>query len=31
MNEMVTVEVPIHLVGKPEGIKMGGILNRSEE
>ena len=26
MDEMVTVEVPIHLVGKPEGIKMGGIL-----
>ena len=28
MNEMVTVEVPIHLVGKPEGIKMGGILEQ---
>lgn len=26
MDEMVIVEVPIHLVGKPEGIKMGGIL-----
>jgi len=26
MDEMVTIEVPIHLVGKPEGIKMGGIL-----
>jgi large subunit ribosomal protein L25 len=28
MNERVTVEVPIHLVGKPEGIKMGGILEQ---
>ena len=28
MNEMVTVEVPIHLVGKQEGIKMGGILEQ---
>jgi len=28
MDEMVTVEVPIHLVGKPEGIKMGGILEQ---
>jgi large subunit ribosomal protein L25 len=28
MNEMVTVEVPVHLVGKPEGIKMGGILEQ---
>jgi large subunit ribosomal protein L25 len=28
MHEMVTVEVPIHLVGKPEGIKMGGILEQ---
>jgi large subunit ribosomal protein L25 len=28
MNEMVTVEVPINLVGKPEGIKMGGILEQ---
>jgi large subunit ribosomal protein L25 len=26
MDEMVTVEVPVHLVGKPEGTKMGGIL-----
>jgi len=26
MDEMVIIEVPIHLVGKPEGIKMGGIL-----
>jgi large subunit ribosomal protein L25 len=28
MDEMVTVEVPIHLVGRPEGIKMGGILEQ---
>ena len=28
MDEMVTVEVPIHLVGKPEGTKMGGILEQ---
>ncbi len=28
MDEMITVEVPIHLVGKPEGIKMGGILEQ---
>jgi large subunit ribosomal protein L25 len=28
MGEMVTVEVPIHLVGKPEGIKVGGILEQ---
>ena len=28
MDEMVTVEVPIHLVGKPEGMKMGGILEQ---
>jgi large subunit ribosomal protein L25 len=28
MDEMVTIEVPIHLVGKPEGIKMGGILEQ---
>jgi large subunit ribosomal protein L25 len=28
MDEMVTVEVPIHLVGKPEGTKMGGILDQ---
>ena len=28
MDEMVTVEVPIHLVGKPEGLKMGGILEQ---
>jgi large subunit ribosomal protein L25 len=28
MDEMVIVEVPIHLVGKPEGIKMGGILEQ---
>jgi large subunit ribosomal protein L25 len=28
MDEMVTVDVPIHLVGKPEGTKMGGILEQ---
>jgi len=28
MDEMVTVEVPVHLVGKPEGTKMGGILDQ---
>jgi large subunit ribosomal protein L25 len=28
MDETVTVEVPIHLIGKPEGIKMGGILEQ---
>jgi large subunit ribosomal protein L25 len=28
MDETVTVEVPIHLVGKPEGMKMGGILEQ---
>jgi large subunit ribosomal protein L25 len=28
MDEMVTVEVPVHLIGKPEGIKMGGILEQ---
>ena len=28
MDEMVIVEVPIHLLGKPEGIKMGGILEQ---
>ncbi len=28
MDEVVTVEVPIHLVGKPEGIKVGGILEQ---
>jgi large subunit ribosomal protein L25 len=28
MDEMVTVEVPIHLVGKPEGTKVGGILEQ---
>lgn len=28
MDEMVTVEVPVHLVGKPEGTKMGGILEQ---
>jgi len=28
MDEMVTVEVPVHLTGKPEGTKMGGILEQ---
>ncbi len=28
MDVMVTVEVPINLVGKPEGTKMGGILEQ---
>jgi large subunit ribosomal protein L25 len=28
MDEMVVVEVPVHLVGKPEGTKMGGILEQ---
>jgi large subunit ribosomal protein L25 len=28
MDETITVEVPIHLVGKPEGTKMGGILEQ---
>ena len=28
MDEMVVVEVPVHLVGKPEGTKMGGILDQ---
>ena len=28
MDEMIMVEVPIHLVGKPEGTKMGGILEQ---
>jgi large subunit ribosomal protein L25 len=28
MDEIVTVEVPIHLVGKPEGMKIGGILEQ---
>jgi large subunit ribosomal protein L25 len=28
MDEMVTVEVPIHLLGKPEGTKIGGILEQ---
>ncbi len=28
LDEMVTVEIPIHLIGKPEGIKMGGILEQ---
>jgi large subunit ribosomal protein L25 len=28
MDEMITIEVPIHLVGRPEGVKMGGILDQ---
>lgn len=28
MDVMVTVEVPIHLVGRPEGAKLGGILDQ---
>jgi len=28
MDEMVTVEVPAHLIGKPEGTKVGGILEQ---
>jgi large subunit ribosomal protein L25 len=28
MDEMVTVEIPVHLIGKPEGTKMGGILEQ---
>jgi len=28
MDVLVTVEVPIHLIGKPEGTKMGGILEQ---
>ena len=28
MDEMITVEVPIQLTGKPEGTKMGGILEQ---
>ncbi len=28
MDQMITVEVPVHLVGKPEGTKMGGILEQ---
>jgi large subunit ribosomal protein L25 len=28
MDEIVTVEVPVHLVGKPEGTKVGGILEQ---
>ncbi len=28
MDEMVMVEVPIHLVGKSEGVKLGGILEQ---
>jgi len=28
MDELVTVEVPVHLVGKSEGVKAGGILEQ---
>jgi len=28
MDEMITIEVPIHLTGRPEGVKMGGILEQ---
>lgn len=28
MDEMVTVEVPVHLIGKAEGVKAGGILEQ---
>jgi len=28
LDEMVTVEIPIHLVGKSEGVKLGGILEQ---
>ncbi len=28
MDAMVTVEVPIHLIGKAEGVKIGGILEQ---
>jgi len=28
MDEMITIEVPVHLVGRPEGVKMGGILEQ---
>lgn len=28
MDVLVTVEVPIHLIGKPEGTKVGGILEQ---
>ncbi len=28
MEETMTVEVPVHLVGKPEGTKLGGVLEQ---
>jgi len=28
MDVMITIEVPIHLVGRPEGVKVGGILEQ---
>ncbi len=30
MDEMVTVEIPVHLTGKSEGVKMGGILEQPQ-
>jgi len=30
MDEIVTVEIPVHLIGKSEGVKLGGIWNRFE-
>jgi len=28
MDEMITIEVPVHVIGKSEGVKMGGILEQ---
>ena len=28
MDEMITVEIPVHLLGKSEGVKVGGILEQ---
>jgi large subunit ribosomal protein L25 len=28
MDEEITVEVPVVLVGRPEGVKMGGVLEQ---
>jgi len=28
MDEMITLEVPVHLLGKSEGVKVGGILEQ---
>ncbi len=30
MDEMVIVEIPVHLTGKSEGVKMGGILEQPQ-